>query len=194
MNFKNNSNLTPKTKLELLGKKNTSKESISSQSFLNVKNKKRDSLFQKLKTFIPKINRKTRKEILKNYPPLNKMFYCTSKYQFRNILFELSPKYKKLLREYISKCFIYHLHMRPINDISQLMKQRKLIYEAVSNPELLNGNKSLANNLIKNFCKGIVNFIVLFYDDLVKKGFLPIKNIIIKNESDKSLQTEKRFL
>jgi hypothetical protein len=144
----------------------------SNKNSLKKRNLSRNDVLDDLKASLPKMNRGLRKFILKKYPCLKKLFYCTSKYQLRNILFELSHDFKVLLKKYMQQCFILHLHVRPISNINELLKQRRVIYEAISNPNILNGNKSFANNLIKNFCKGLVNFIVIFYNDLVQKGLL----------------------
>lgn len=136
------------------------------------KNSTRQSLLVDLKSSLPKMNRGLRKLILAKNPDFKRLFHCTSKYQLRNILSGLSMKNKNLLREYMRKCFIFHLHVRPISNISELLKQRRVIYESIGNPDVLCGNKSFANNLIKNFCKGVVNFIVLFYRDLVSRNLL----------------------
>ena len=145
--------------------------SVTNIRFEN-KNDQRDHVLVNLKSCLPKLDRGLRKHILRKYPSLKKLFHCTSKYQLRNILFELPSDIKKILQRYMQQCFIFHLHIRPISDINQLLKQRKVIYEAISNPDVLNGNKSFGNNLIKNFCKGVVNFVVTFYHDLVKKRLL----------------------
>ena len=128
-----------------------------------------------LKNLFPKVNRKKRRQIFKDHPHIMRLFYCTSKYKLQKILFELPFHIKRLLRNYLSRSFIFHLHMRPINNISKLLLQRQVIYKAILNPEFLSGNKSFANNLVKNFCKGMVNFIVLFFDELVKEGYFPKK-------------------
>lgn len=148
----------------------------------------RESLLVELKSSVPKMNRGLRKSILKKYPDLRRLFYCTSKYQLRNILSGLCGDLRRLLREYMRKCFIFHLHVRPISNISELLKQRTVIFEAISNPNVLCGNKSFANNLIKNFCKGVVNFIVLFYHDLVSRNLIgPVR----AGSSGSSRRTQK---
>lgn len=103
---------------------------------------------------------------------MRKIYKCTSKYQFKNILYELPTRVKNFLLEYIEKCFIIHLHLRPLNNKINIMTHREVIFRAISDPEILNGNMKFANNLVKNFCKGVINFVVLFFDDLVKFGFL----------------------
>jgi hypothetical protein len=151
----------------------------------NAKNKQNLIPVDKFKSLLPKATRAKRKQIFKSYPILKKLFYCTSKYQLQNILFELPFQFKVLLQEYMSKCFIFHVHMRPINNISQLLLQRNVIFNAIMDPQILNGNKSFANNLVKNFCKGMVTFLVLFYNQLVANKRFPPKSPKKKLEENK---------
>ena len=134
----------------------------------------RDFGLLELKRFRPITNRDKRRKILRLYPVLEKLFKCSSKNKLVEILICLSEKYKTLIRTYLKRCFILHLHLRQIKEISGLMANRQTIYDIIDTPELLKGNMSFANNLVKNFCKGIVNFVVLFYEDLKKENFLPI--------------------
>ena len=112
------------------------------------------------------MNRQKRRMLLEKYPILTRIFNCNSKNELINILFAMPSEWKQFMKLYLEKFFIMHLHLRQIKEFSKLMAHRNYIYEAIRDPEILRGNMSFANNLVKNFCKGLVNFVVLFYDNL----------------------------
>ena len=126
-----------------------------------------------LKSFRPIMNRNRRKMLLQLYPILSKIFKCTSKYKFMQLISSLNLEYKQLMKTYLTKFFIVHLHLRQLKNISGLMAYRHIIYDSIDNPEILSTVSNNSNNLIKNFCKGLVNFVVIFYDDLIREKILP---------------------
>lgn len=112
------------------------------------------------------MNRENRKKLLEKYSGLWKVFQCKSKNKFIEILRGLEKYIRRLLKDYLRHHFLFHLHLRQIKDISGLMKNRQMIFEAIDDPEILDSNCTFSNNLIKNFCKGFVNFVLIFYEDL----------------------------
>lgn len=133
----------------------------------------RDLGLSEMRRFRPIMNRFKRRLILNKYPPLARLFHCSSKNKFSEILTHLPETFKRLIREYIKRCFILHLHLRQIKEFKGLMARRQIILEVIDQPDLLKGNMNFANNLVKNFCKGVVNFVVLFHEELREEGFLP---------------------
>ena len=125
-----------------------------------------------LKSLKQRINRKKRQELLLEYPLLSRISKCKGKAEMISIFKRLNKKWKFLIKKYMEQCFITHLHIRQIKNFSELMKHRQNIYEALDDPESLNFKVSFGNNLVKNFCKGLSNFIIIFYNDLVVAGFL----------------------
>lgn len=109
------------------------------------------SLSFRFQSLLPKLRRRKLKELLQKNPYLEKLYFCTSKYKFQKILFKLPEHLKLLVRKYMEEWFVLHVHLRPINDIWQLLSQRGVIYKAILDPDILNGNKRFANNLVKNF-------------------------------------------
>ena len=122
------------------------------------------------------INRKKRRQILRKYPTLQKLKKCISKTQFKLILLNLSPDWKKFLRFYMKDCFIFHLFVRQIKDNKLLMLYRQVLFDALDHPELITKELPFTSNLIKNFSKGILNFVVMFYEDLLKEELIPKKS------------------
>ena len=129
------------------------------------------------------MDRKKRSQILIDYPILLKISNCAAKIDFINILESLSQRWKKLFKFYMTKCFLIHLHIRQVKFTKELLLQRQNIYEAIDFPDSLNFKLSLKNNLIKNFCKGFVNFVILFFEDLINEEFIspPKKKNITRN-------------
>lgn len=126
-----------------------------------------------LKRYRPIMNREKRKKLLKKYSGLSRLFNCKSKNKLIQILGGLGREIRVLIKVYLRRHFLFHLHLRQIKDISGLMKNRQMIYEAVDSPEILLTNCTFSNNLIKNFCKGFVNFVIMFYEDMKVRYSFP---------------------
>ena len=133
---------------------------------------------KKLKHLRKNIMREEKKKILLKYPLLNRFSKCNSKVGLIRIFHNLSEKWKRLIKMYMERCFITHLHIRQMKDFSELMSQRQNIYEALDYPELLISKINFGNNLVKNFCKGLTNFVVMFLDELIKEGFIKRSRLI----------------
>jgi hypothetical protein len=136
--------------------------------------KQREKGLAELRRFRPIMNRDKRRRLLGMYPELSRLFLCSSKNKLSDILLTLPETFKHLMREYLKRCFILHLHLRQIKEFSGLMANRQTILEVIDSPLLLKANMSFANNLVKNFCKGVVNFVVLFYEELRREQLLPV--------------------
>ena len=147
-------------------------EKFSTKHLISNRN---DMIFQ-LKSFRPIMNRSKRKKLIKEYPMLSLVFKCNSKQTFINLILKMSSVFKNFVKIYLTKFFIRHLHLRQIKEITGLMAYRQTLYDAMDEPEILNTTSHSSNNLIKNFCKGLVNFVVIFYDDLIKEGIFPKPN------------------
>lgn len=117
--------------------------------------------------------RKKRKGLIGMYPVLATLSRCNSKIKMLKIFKSLTSPWKRFIRNYMSKCFIYHLHIRQIKNFGELMRQRQNLYDALDDPEILMEKINFSNNLVKNFCKGISNFAVMFYEELLEQGLLP---------------------
>ena len=125
-----------------------------------------------LKSLKQRINRKKRQFLLQEYPLLCRIAKCKAKAEMISIFKRLNKKWKFLIKQYMEQCFITHLYIRQIKNFSELMKHRQHIYEALDDPDILNFKVSFGNNLVKNFCKGLANFIIIFYNDLVNADLL----------------------
>lgn len=118
-------------------------------------------------------NRKTRKRVLQKFPTLLKLSKCNSKLTMVKVYETLSSKWKHILRLYMTRCFIFHLHVRQIRDFTLLFRQRHALYLAIDSPSVLMQSINFSNNLVKNFCKGFTNFVVMFYEDFLQHDLLP---------------------
>ena len=111
-------------------------------------------------------SRKLRLAILRDYPLIGKIYYCNSKSQLVLILETLNRDWRKLLKLYLSRFFVFHAHIRKMKNRLEFMRFRQLFYEMLDSPEALKDYMGISNNIIKNFCKGVVNFIVIFFEQL----------------------------
>lgn len=118
------------------------------------------------------LSRSKRTRVLYEYPILRKIAECNAKLQLVKIFHTLSTKWKRLIRAYLEKSFVMHLHLRQIKNIRELLRHRQNIYDALEDPEILNNKVNFGNNLVKNFCKGLANFVIRFVDELVRDGLL----------------------
>lgn len=135
----------------------------------------RDKGLLQMKPFRLKNSRNRRKTLLQKFPFLFRLFKCISKRELVRILHSLSEQNKRLLQAYMQHYFVIHLHVRQIKYFAKLMNHRHLFFQAIADPELLRTNTSVGNNIIKNFCKGIVNFVCVFQSQLVQSKLLDIQ-------------------
>jgi hypothetical protein len=134
--------------------------------------KKDNSMPNSLQSTFPKPDRKMRKRLFRKNKDLKSLYYSHSKWEFREVLLKLPTRYKSFLKMYICKWFVEHLHLRPIKNIPEYLSKRQVLYEVIDEPNLLTRKRSFPNNLVKNFCRGVINFIVVFREDLIANGFL----------------------
>lgn len=132
----------------------------------------REKTIEKLKKYRPRMNQKKRRIILRLHPWFSRLFNCSSKTNLISVLSVLPGPYRNFVKLYLRRFFLMHVHLRQIKNLFQLMSHRQSIYNAVDQPEILRGNMKFKNNMVKNFCKGVVNFVVLFYEDLQEIHFL----------------------
>ena len=99
---------------------------------------------------------KMKKKIILELKNLKK---CNSKIRFKNFITKCSEEIKQILRLYLKKFFYFDLYSRNIKDKVILLKNRKLFYEIIKNPNLLILECNFANNSIKNLLTGASNFI-----------------------------------
>ena len=175
--FKNKNNYIQNENLEsmnIVGRIENLKISSPKISNKNEKNtktsyliKNRQKQIKKLKHFRPIMSRNKRRKILKVYPMIKRISKCNSKTELIKIFTSLTKKWKKLIKKYMERCFLIHLHLRQIKDFSELMHHRQNIYNALDDPIILESRVNFANNLVKNFCKGLTNYIVMFFDELI---------------------------
>ena len=130
--------------------------------------------FKTLKTYRKIIGREKRKKLLKKYLILRLLWNCTSKIKLMQIFEQINSKWKKFIKFYLGRCLIFHLSIRQLKNVSEIMRHRQNLYDSIENPQLLINQFNFTNNLIKNFCKGISNSVIMFYDDLIKNKMIPI--------------------
>ena len=91
---------------------------------------------------------------------LRKLKKCSTKYSFKNLLIETSLLFKKILIFYMQECFFFDLYSRRLLCKNYLMSRRNLLYRIIENPSALDSDCHFNNNILKNFCKGMANFII----------------------------------
>ena len=128
------------------------------------------SLLRKIK---PRLSNQKKKKVLSKYKLLNKLSKIRTKESLINFFIFLSESWKDFIKCYLQKYFIIHIFIRPLKDPIPLMRERQFIYDSIDNPENFLSNLKFSTNIIKNFCKGIVNFVILFHDDLIKYNIFP---------------------
>ena len=99
---------------------------------------------------------------------------CTTKKQMIKLLKDLDYKWKKLIKFYITDCFIFDLYTRKIENKYKLLENREIFYNIIENPDLLQIDCHFDNNMIKNYCSGLANYL--------KKHYKKMREIIIDYE------------
>ena len=83
------------------------------------------------------------------------------------MLLNLSPHWKEIIKFYLTDCFLFDIYSRKMDNKLKLLSKREVLYEVVDDPLLLNFGCHFDNNLVKNFCSGLANFIKLNYTKIV---------------------------
>ena len=103
-----------------------------------------------------------------NLPEIGIIKSCNTKKSFMDMLLKLSPLWKEIIKFYLVKCFVYDIYNRKMNDKLKLLAKREVLYEAVDNPLVLNFGCHFDNNLVKNFCSGVANYVKHNYARIVE--------------------------
>jgi len=110
-----------------------------------------------------------------NCPEIDKIKRCTTKNMFKNVLLELDDEWKDIIRFYLTDCYIFDLYTRKIEDKKHLLSKREILYNVVEQPSFLDLDCHFDNNLVKNFCTGLSNFL--------RNNFIKIKDCMAKMKS-----------
>ena len=177
-----NKNIFFKEEKNIFGDKSRTKEVTLIKTLQNEKKIEQVRIFGNLKIQLeqtalrkikPRLNNQKKKKILAKHVVLQSLSKIRTKESLINFFIFLSMPWKNFIKIYLQEHFLRHLFIRPLKNPYPLMHERQFIYESIDNPENFLTNIKFSTNIIKNFCKGIVNFVVLFYDDLLKKKLIP---------------------
>ena len=133
-------------------------------------------------------SRRQRQNILKKYSFLRDLFMCKSKSKMHQIFMSIPTEWKEFLTFYFTKCLTKHLLIRQIKDYRILLRYRQTLFEAIENPDLIKDSLPFTSNLVKNFCKGVCNFVVMFYRDLAKNSLIP------RSDTSKRFDQEGKYI
>ena len=137
-----------------------------------MKNKKIKIISQKIK----KISKKKNKQFSHHEIKLIKK--CSTKNKLEKILKKLSQNWKKLIKFYITDCFIFDLYTRKLENRKRLLENREIFYNIIDNSDILLIDCHFDNNMIKNFCTGLANYLKINYFDM-KKALEERDNIVL---------------
>lgn len=126
------------------------------------------------KTKSKHIKKSTRYQILPN--EIDKIKKCNTKNSFKQILNSLTPEWKELIKFYLTDCFIFDLYTRKLEDKKHLLSKREIFYSVIENPDVLDLDCHFDNNLVKNFCTGLSNFL--------KKNYQKMKDAIAEEKAE----------
>jgi hypothetical protein len=111
----------------------------------------------------------SKKKVLKHFPQMENLRKCTSKTGLKKFLRLLTPKWKKIFQFYMTDCFIFDLYIRRLKSKMFLLSKRQFLFSLIENPDLLTADCHFDNNLLKNYCTGLANFIYQHYDEIKKQ-------------------------
>ena len=107
-------------------------------------------------------------------PEIDKLKKCNTKNSFKKVLGSLSAEWKQLIKFYLTDCFIFDLYTRKLEDKKHLLSKREVFYTVIENPGFLDLDCHFDNNLVKNFCTGLSNFL--------RKNYQKMKEVIKEKE------------
>lgn len=93
---------------------------------------------------------------------------CNTKKAFKELLLSLTPYWKTIVKHYILKCFVFDVYNRKVECKLQLLAKKETLFAVVDEPMLLDFGCHFDNNLVKNFCTGLSNFVKKFHEQLSK--------------------------
>ena len=106
---------------------------------------------------LTKIKHKKKKREVSTF--LGDLKKCNSKMGLRRIITSLSPLCHQLVEFYMTQCFIFDIFTRKLKNKSFLLSKRELLFKMFKEPRLLEMDCHFDNNLLKNFCTGMANFL-----------------------------------
>ena len=113
---------------------------------------------------------------------IDKLKKCNTKNSFKTVLSSLSPEWKQLIKFYLTDCFIFDLYTRKLEDKKHLLSKREVFYTVIENPGFLDLDCHFDNNLVKNFCTGLSNFL--------RKNYKKMREVITEKESKGELHED----
>ena len=69
----------------------------------------------------------------------------------------------------MSECFLLDIFARKLENKMVLMNKRQFFYNVIDKPDLLSIDCHFDNNILKNFCTGIFNFLTKHTNDILKE-------------------------
>lgn len=142
------------------------------------------SKLRKTKNKNKNLKKNSKYQILPN--EIDKIKKCNTKNSFKQILTGLTPEWKDLIKFYLTDCFIFDLYTRKLEDKKHLLSKREIFYSVIENPDVLDLDCHFDNNLVKNFCTGLSNFL--------KKNYQKMKDIIAQEKLEQVKANESGIL
>ena len=175
--------MIPKDKnLSVNNQNNTKEENTNSHNLIESRNINKEKTFNSdSEDFHPRSKKKKKpsdkrlKIILKSLPHFKRLQKSNSKYELVKFFERATDKGKKIIKFYLSECFLIDIFSRKLSDKKLMMSKRQLFYDSVDNPKLLLFECKYDNNLLKNFSAGLINFLF--------KNFFKIQYQIYKTEN-----------
>ena len=155
---RNKSRILERLKIE----SNVEREISESEEFLLRDNRRKKNKSKQSKKI-------SKKKVIRAFPSIEKLRTCTSKRGLRKLLKSLNPYWRIIIKFYMTECFIFDLFSRRLENKMFLLSKRDFLYSLIDNPDLLASDCHFDNNLLKNYCTGVANFIYKHYDMIRKE-------------------------
>ena len=104
--------------------------------------------------------RERRKAVNKIKYELRKLKKCSTKYALKKFLTRCSGYARGLLLFYMRECFVFDIFTRRLECKKYLMSKRQFLFRIIEDPRVLDSDCHFNNNILKNFCTGIANFLI----------------------------------
>ena len=70
------------------------------------------------------------------------------------------------MKYYLTDCFIFDLYTRKLENKAHILSKREIFYSVIDDPTFLSLDCHFDNNLVKNFCTGLANYLKKNYNQM----------------------------
>ena len=97
---------------------------------------------------------------------IRKLKLCKSPTQLQQLLVRLTPRWRNILKFYMTECFIFDFHAQSWQKNKLLLSKRDLFYNAIDDPALLLRPAKFGSDFVPLYCTRIADFVTAHHHDI----------------------------